>query len=679
MTSSSLRASQGDPLNQKVSWLSSATTDHSAGRQPSHALNIGILAHVDAGKTSLTERLLFDCGSISSMGSVESGNTTTDTHAIEVSRGITVRSSVVAFQRPGRQYNLIDTPGHTDFIAEVHRSLRVIDAAVLLVSATSGVQPQTRELMRLLRKEEVATVIMVNKIDAANARDNSVVDEICHDLDVLPIPVGQLSKGGTKSAHYAVPYDDADEQQRCAELLAEVDEGILAALVDDTPITGSELRKTLRRRTQSGQVCPLVFGSALTGAGIAVLLDVLDAVLVPRPPESTTRATVFAVERDERGRAEVLVRSYGGSLTTRDRIEVHRAVGGSEELTITSLGVVGPCHELGDPLTSGYVARVRASEELHVGDSLGTPAASDGHERQQVRAEPALTVTVRPRDPRQHGALHSALESLSDEDPSLAADTDRRGEAVLHLHGEVQREVVETTLLERFGLATVFAEPSIDYVERPQGTGTGLEVIGGDFLATVGLRVEPGEGYSYSREVELGSMALAFHEAVEATVVEALQQGCYGWPVVDVHVTMTHSGFWPRPYSAAGDYRDVTPLVLMQALGRATTRVYEPVHKFWIEVPTESLGSVTSVVTRHRGQVTDTQTRVDGWLLEGRLPAAEVNALRRALPASATGVTSWVSRPDGDQPVISKPPPTRPRNDGNPFDRVEYLRHLSQR
>lgn len=117
----------------------------------------------------------------------------------------------------------------------------------------------------------------------------------------------------------------------------------------------------------------------------------------------------------------------------------------------------------------------------------------------------------------------------------------------------------------------------------------------------------------------------------------------------------------------------------MQALGRATTRVYEPVHKFWIEVPTESLGSVTSVVARHRGQVTDTQTRVDGWLLEGRLPAAEVNALRRALPASATGVTSWVSRPDGDQPVISKPPPTRPRNDGNPFDRVEYLRHLSQR
>lgn len=211
------------------------------------------------------------------------------------------------------------------------------------------------------------------------------------------------------------------------------------------------------------------------------------------------------------------------------------------------------------------------------------------------------------------------------------------------------------------------------------GTGSAVEIIGHGFLATVGVRVEPGAGITYRREVELGSMAVAFHDAVEETVHRSLRQGIHGWPVHDITVTMTHSGFWPRPYSAAGDYRDATPHVLHQALARAGTRVYEPLHRFWVEVGADSLGAVTAHLAQHEARIEDTAQSGHTWTIEGHLPLRRVNEVQLRLPTLTNGEAAWASQPDGDTPVTTDPPPSRPRTDGNPADRDAYLRYLSQR
>ncbi|WP_416961518.1 GTP-binding protein, partial [Streptomyces sp. Agncl-13] len=243
-----------------------------------HTLNIGILAHVDAGKTSLTERLLFDHGAIDRLGSVDAGDTRTDDGAIERQRGITIRSAVAAFTSGDTQINLIDTPGHSDFIAEVERALEVLDGAVLLLSAVEGVQAQTRVLMRTLRRLRLPTLVLVNKIDRAGARADDLVADIRRRLTPHVVPLTDVTALGTPAARVRPrpPYDP-----ELAEALAEVDPDILAAVVDGPHPTPDDLRKSLAARTADGSVHPLLFGSALGGQGITELVDHLIRLIPP--------------------------------------------------------------------------------------------------------------------------------------------------------------------------------------------------------------------------------------------------------------------------------------------------------------------------------------------------------------------------------------------------------------
>lgn len=252
-----------------------------------HTLNIGILAHVDAGKTSLTERLLFDGGAIDRLGSVDAGDTRTDDGAIERQRGITVRSAVAAFSVGDVQINLIDTPGHSDFIAEVERALEVLDGAVLLLSAVEGVQAQTRVLMKTLRRLGLPTLVLVNKIDRAGARQDDLLDDIRRLLTPHAVPLSRVEDIGTPAARVLErPLDDL-----AAGTLAEVDPGVLAALVDGPPPTRDALRAALTARTGDGSLHPVFFGSAIGGQGVAALVEgLIQLIPAPSPPPTPRRA-----------------------------------------------------------------------------------------------------------------------------------------------------------------------------------------------------------------------------------------------------------------------------------------------------------------------------------------------------------------------------------------------------
>jgi ribosomal protection tetracycline resistance protein len=608
------------------------------------SLNLGILAHVDAGKTSLTERLLLDAGVIRELGSVDAGSTQTDSLALERRRGITIKAAVVSFPCDGVTVNLIDTPGHPDFIAEVERVLSVLDGAVLVVSAVEGVQAQTRVLLRTLRRLRIPTLIFVNKTDRRGADPARVLAE----LNTL--------------APALRPGD--------VEALAEHDDDVLAAYLDGTPVPDR-----LAARTRDVTVHPVFTGSAITGDGIGALMGALTTLL---PVQDTAggplSGTVFKVERGPAGEKVAYVRMYSGTLRVRDRLDAGKVTAIRE----VSRGAA--------EVSGGQIAVVRGLD-VRIGDTIGEARPGTEHHF----APPTLETVVTPVCRSTSGQLHAALTELAEQDPLI--DLRQDDELSVSLYGEVQKEVIGATLLDEYGIEVTFRESTTICVERPVGTGAAVELIGtGPFLATVGLRVEPGapgSGIEFRLGVELGSMPYAFFVAVEETVHATLRQGLHGWQVTDVLVTMTHSGYWARQShahgtfdksmsSTAGDFRNLTPLVLMAALAEAGTTVREPLHRFRLEAPADSYSAVMPVLARHRAIPLTSEVAEHSYVIEGDIPAEEVHSLTQKLPTLTRGEGVFESAFHRYQDVVGEPP-ERPRADHNPLNRKEYLLHVVRR
>ncbi|MFC6064803.1 elongation factor G [Streptomyces ochraceiscleroticus] len=625
-------------------------------------VNLGILAHVDAGKTSLTERLLQAAGVIDEVGSVDDGSTRTDSLELERQRGITIKSAVVSFVVDDElTVNLIDTPGHPDFIAEVERVLHVLDGAVLVVSAVEGVQPQTRILMRTLRRLGIPTLIFVNKIDRRGARCASVVRELGEKLDAAVVALGTVGgAAGTPGAAW-VPYADADEDfaARLTEVLADHDDALLAAYVaDETAVPYDRLRAGLAAQTQQALVHPVFFGSAITGAGVNALTTGIKELLPAAAGAAggPLSGTVFKVERGPAGEKLAYVRMFSGAVRTRDRV----ALGGTEG-KVTAVGVVerGVVVRRSGVVAAGEIGVLWGLEKVRIGDTVtGRGASPNGRGAAASRhfAPPTLETVVVPSHPSDKAALHVALSRLAEQDPLIGLRQDGvRQELSVSLYGEVQKEIVQATLAQDFGIEVAFRSTTVICIERLVGTGAAFEIMhkdGNPFLATVGLRVEPappGDGVDFRLAGELGSMPYAFIKAVEETVRETLRRGGpHGWRVPDCSVTLTHSGYAARQShahavfdksmsSTAGDFRDLTPLVLMRALRQAGTEVHEPVHRFLLDLPADALGPVLPVLAR-LGAVPDTPLlRNSACRLEGTIPAAGVRELQRALPSLTRG------------------------------------------
>jgi ribosomal protection tetracycline resistance protein len=621
-------------------------------------LNIGILAHVDAGKTSLTERLLYDTGAITRLGSVDGGDTQTDTGAIERQRGITVRSAVAAFTVGATQVNLIDTPGHPDFIAEVERALGVLDGVVLVLSAVEGVQAQTRVLMRTVRDMRLPTLLFVNKIDRRGARDDELIAEVRRTIAPDVIRMTRTTGLGTRAASVVAEPFDAPQ---IAELLAETDDRVLARVVDGPPLTAAEVADALAAGTAAARVHPLYAGSALSGAGIPALLDGIVRLLPPAPVVAAAEpeGTVFAVERAASGAKLAYLRLIAGEVCPRQRVTVRRRRpdGGWEELPaqVTSLQVVG---RNGVPrLAAGDIGRIGGLEPK-VGDRLGH---LPGDEEGPRFARPTLRTAVRPRDPADAGRLHAALMGLADEDPLIHARVVPGGATEVLLYGEVQKEVIAERLAVEHGLEARFTPSRIVCVERPVGVGEAVAEFGrhgpalGRFWATVGLRVEPGprdSGVTFRYETELGALPRAFHTAIEETVHAASARGPQGWVVTDCVVTLVRSGF-EAPVSVAADFRGLTAVVLARALERAGTQVYEPYHAFELEIPADVLSEVASRISALGASIAETASDATRWRLAGTVPARRLDAVQRSIPGLTRGEGVWWTRPAADQPSSS--------------------------
>jgi ribosomal protection tetracycline resistance protein len=660
-------------------------------------LNLGILAHIDAGKTTLTERLLYSAGVIEEAGSVDAGTTQTDSLELERQRGITIRSAVASFTIGDVSVNLIDTPGHPDFIAEVERVLTVLDGAVLVISAVEGLQPQTLVLMRALERLHVPTLIFVNKVDRMGAGCDRIVEAIARRSAGQVVPMGSVHGIGTREAQF-VPYDGADPavRRRLLEVLATSSDALLAAYVEDeSRITEERLREELVVQVGQARVHPVYFGSAILNAGLDALMEGLVELLPAGPNDSDgpLSGRVFKIERSAAEEKVAYVRMFSGTIAPRDRVQFGHDIEGK----VTAVGVFYRGADIRhEPVRAGQIAKLWGLAAVRVGDVIGQPAK--GAEQHQF-APPTLETAVAPRRSADRGALRVALAQLAEQDPLInVRQDDLLQELAVSLYGEVQKEVIGATLANDYGIEVTFRESTAICIERPAGVGEAVEILHGDlnpFLATVGLRIAPAaedSGIHFQLAVNPRRVPMYIYKRVESFaenmtqyVRRALQEGLFGWQVTDCQITMIDSNYSSPdgppttrgPLSTARDFRQLTPLVVMQALDHAGTVVCEPIVRVTVEFPSSATSALLAVLARLGAGVESHTVRGEFSTVETVLPVSRSPELQRQLPGLTGGEGVLDVHFAGYRPVLGTPP-VRRRTIVNPLNRDEYYMYLSR-
>jgi ribosomal protection tetracycline resistance protein len=501
-----------------------------------HTLNLGILAHVDAGKTSLTERILFETGVISEVGRVDRGTTQADTLEMERQRGITIQSAVASFRLEDLSVNLIDTPGHSDFIAEVGRALQVLDAVILVISAVEGVQPQTRRLVRAVRSSGIPLLLFINKIDRIGARSDGLIAEIERTLGVYPLVLSTVSDLGARSASvHPRDFNDQSFATSALDLLSEHNDDVIAQYIssgDSLPL--EMLRAEISRQFHDRQIVPAFFGSAITGAGISNLLDELPQLVGASPSRSAEALSgvVFKIQRTAHGEKVGLARLFSGQLCVREHVVFHRPLATGQSATYEArISGIERYHPGGIEIVSKAhacdVVRLHGVQELQVGDVSGEVLPDTSIAK---FPPPTLESVIHARDAVDKARLYAALEQLEEQDPLISVRRgDRDSSISLRLYGEVQKEVIESTLHNDYGVEVHFGTSQTICIERVVGSGSAAEEMGGanPFQASVTFTVEPGTpegGITYRRE--LGSLPLRSTGRLRKPSTRHYERGC---------------------------------------------------------------------------------------------------------------------------------------------------------
>ncbi len=637
-------------------------------------LNLGIVAHVDAGKTTLTEHLLFEAGVTTHLGRVDHGDTTTDADDLERRRGITIRSTVVSFAVPGVdradiKINLIDTPGHSDFVAEVERALGVLDGAVLVVSAVEGVQAQTRVLIRILERLGIPFLVFANKIDRVGAAYDSTMEALNQATLGHAIAITEPSGLGGRAADVTTRSGPGFLEE-LVERLSDYDEQLLQEYAEGTrPPSEQEALASLAEQTRRGRMHPVLFGSALGGVGVT---DVVNAAAAYLPAadgdaEKALHASVFKIVRSPTGHKVAYVRLHDGTLATRDHLAVqHRTPAGTIEEHRARAQNVSMFEHGADPIEAparaGDIATIVGVPDLAIGDQLGRwdPTRSG-----RLFPPPGLESVVKTRHPAERTALFRALQQLSEQDPLIDARLDGVDQEItVSVYGEVQKEVIAARLEAEYGIVAEFRPTRTVHIERVAATAESYaETDMGN--ASVGLRLQPGpagSGVEYVMGVQRGYLLPSFHVAIEETLSTVVDEGLFGWRVTDCRVTLVH-GRYHAPTPSAGEYRRLTTAAFGHALRQAGTKVCAPFSSFELEVPADVLTSVLAKLvaigaTPDIAEVGTTRCRVTG-----TMPTEEVDEFEQRLPGNTSGQGVFFSEPAGYQPVQGLAPTREVRGD----------------
>ncbi|WP_405173665.1 GTP-binding protein [Paenibacillus sp. FSL H8-0260] len=647
-------------------------------QQGAERINVGIFAHVDAGKTTTTEHILYESGRIRALGSVDTGTALTDSMDVERQRGISVRAALASFAWKGVQINLVDTPGHVDFLSEVERSLRVMDCAVLVLSAVEGVQAQSEMIWNALRKLGIPTLIFVNKMDRGGADSEAVLAEARNYLssDIIPVqqPIG-------KEKEYIGAIDlweneaDANKRTELLEALAERDEELLEKYMSGSPIDLAEWKKYMKTASSSGRFFPMVYGVAAKGLGITALLDAM-VEYFPRAGgnvEGPVSGIVYNIQRDKSMGRMAFVRLYEGTIRNRDTLMNYTQ---DIQGKVTQIRKVegGRTEDVG-ALEAGDIAVIYGLSGVRIGDVLGHPGAIPEEAKLAV---PLLTVRVFWEPEMDDHKVIGALQELADEDPLLDAQW-LQDERELHIKvmGPIQLEILNSVLEERYALKVTFGQPSVIYKETPARAGEGFiaYTMPKPCWAILRFQIEPGppgSGLVYDSIVRSSDLLPQYQSETARRVPEALQQGLYGWEVTDLKVTLTegqHHVWHTHPL----DFAVATPMGIMDGLARVGTKLLEPILQVRIVVPEENGGRVMNDLVQMRGTFEPPVLQGERMIIEGRLPLATSLDYPVSLSSYTKGRSTFTSFFAGYEECPPDVSAERTRRGVNPLDQAKYI------
>ena len=578
-------------------------------------LNIGIIAHVDAGKTTLTENILYLSGAIKQVGRVDKGNTQTDSMAVERRRGISVRAAATSFYRGDIKFNLIDTPGHVDFVAEVERNFAVLDGVVLVISAKEGLQSQTRILMDTIRARQIPAVIFVNKVDRMGADVAAVVRDANKYMGGRLVATQHIAKNEEETYEIRPMYDE-EFIESAADTILHHDDILMEKFARDEEITAADLQSSLIRHAYTGNLYPVLFGSALYGIGVESLLDALPLYfpIAQADNDAPLSAAVFKVDNSGKRRL-VFARIYSGVISFKTPTYCNGEAVGFTRLAWLNNGKMQDTNLVG----AGDIA-VLYCYGPKVGDVLGEITPKTYSDLSLGR--PTLSVEVTSKDDTHRIDLYKALARLADEDPLLALNG--QNAMTVQLFGEVQLEILHELLAERYNMDVELNIARTIHMETVSGQASAVIPLGkSPFRAGVGITVSPsprGSGIEYVSDVPLGELEKSFQVAVEDAVYTACRNGVFGWEMTDMRIVFDYSDY-DSVTSTPSAFRNLVPLVLMEAVKNAAPILLEPIMAYELRVPSAAASKALYDLRMMNATVDSTENSAsDTIIITGHIP-----------------------------------------------------------
>jgi len=641
-------------------------------------INLGIFAHVDAGKTTLTEQLLTACGRVRRAGSVDSGTALTDFLPIERARGISIAAASTQLDWQGVTVNVLDTPGHVDFAGEAERAMVALDAAILVVSAVEGVQSHTESLWSAFTHSHIPCLVFVNKIDRTGSSVHRVLAELSELDGMVPLLLNRPINEGDRACEVAPALDAAGLTER----LADYDDAIADAyLLGETP-SRDQLLNSLRGCVAARRITPVVCGSSLHAIGITEILDATVTLL----PHADARAQdalaglIFKIEHDKTMGKIAHVRLFGGEITARDSVVINEDKDGDgnplpPEKVTQIRKFNGSRYEDVGVVRAGDIAALCGLDRARAFDTIGAYRLSDVYRL----ANPYLTVRVSPKESGDLTRLVAAVRELSDEDPLINYKWEK-SEREIHINitGEIQREILEVLLRERYGLDTVFSAPSVIYKETPSAAGFGFEAytMPKPCWAVVRLGIEPlprGSGVVYDGgNVPHNKLFYKYQNHIRSSLYSSLEQGNYGWELTDMKVTLLdgeHHTIHTHPL----DFFVATPMALMDGIHRIGTTLLEPMLRVRIFADGGLLGKILSDITLMRGEFDNPVIRGDACTVEACIPVATSLDYPVRLAAMSGGKATYRATFDGYRDCPLSLGATTARRGINPLDRAKWI------
>jgi elongation factor G len=666
--------------------------------------NIGIMAHIDAGKTTTTERILYYTGKSYKIGEVHEGAATMDWMAQEQERGITITSAATTCEWRDHNVNIIDTPGHVDFTVEVERSLRVLDGAVAVFDGVAGVEPQTETVWRQANKYGVPRICFINKMDRLGAdffgAVDSIVDRLAANVAVIQLPIGAEGhfKGiidlvtmealewldeelGAKWEVREIPADlaaQAEEyRQNLIDVLSGFDENILEKYVGEEEITADDLRSAIRTGTIAGEIVPVLTGSAFKNKGVQPLLDaIVDYLPAPtdlrpvtgmntkgneeleRPADDSApfAALAFKIMTDPHVGKLTYFRVYSGTLNKGDTVV--NTTNGNKERIGRILQMHANHREDRDAVFSGDIAAGIGLKNTKTGDTLSTPGAEIVLEQLEF-PEPVIQLAVEPKTKADQDKMSKALFSLSEEDPTFQVRTDEEtGQTVISGMGELHLEVIVDRMLREFKVDATVGKPQVAYRETITQTVSGhvythkKQTGGSGQFAEVKIDLEPtgpGGGYEFIDKITGGRIPKEYIPSVDAGIQQSLEAGVLaGYPTVDVRATLVDGKFHDVDSSEMA-FKIAGSMAFKEAARKAKPVLLEPIMAVEVVTPEDYMGDVIGDLNSRRGRVGGMEQRGNSHVVNAQVPLSEMFGYATDLRSRTQGRATYTMQFDSYQ------------------------------